>query len=162
VIIGHGDIASVLVDRPDRLFFASGVSNSSEVRESEYRREIDLLMMQERTAHLVYFGSLCIFYSETRYAMHKQQMESMVKALFARYTIIRLGNITWGTNFHTLINHLREMKRRGQPLDIQDVYRYIVDEEELRYWLSLIPEWSCELNIPGRRMKVAQIVKEFV
>lgn len=46
MILGNGDIASALrpVDRPDRLFFASGVSNSSETRLSEFNRERDLLL----------------------------------------------------------------------------------------------------------------------
>ena len=48
MIIGHGDIASALSNRKDRLYFASGVSNSSEIRESEYRREINLLLKQNR------------------------------------------------------------------------------------------------------------------
>jgi hypothetical protein len=41
-IVGNGDIASVLVDYPNRLFFASGVSNSLETREEEYQKEKDL------------------------------------------------------------------------------------------------------------------------
>lgn len=162
MIVGHGDIASALVDRADRLYFAAGVSNSDEVRESEYRREIDLLMAQDRSAHLAYFSSLCVFYSRSRYAVHKRSMEALVRALFQRYTIVRLGNITWGTNGHTLINHLREQRRRGEPLIIRDVYRYLVDREELRHWLDLIPEWPAEMNVTGRRMKVQQIIEEFV
>jgi hypothetical protein len=36
MIIGHGDIASVILDRIDRLYFASGVSNSAETDERAY------------------------------------------------------------------------------------------------------------------------------
>jgi hypothetical protein len=53
MIIGHGDIASAIIDRPDRLFFCSGVSNSGETRESEYTREYALLLNQPHDAHLV-------------------------------------------------------------------------------------------------------------
>ena len=60
-IIGHGDIASVLSDREDRIYFARGVSNSRETRESEYAREKTLLLQQEKIRHLVYFTSLSIF-----------------------------------------------------------------------------------------------------
>ena len=52
-IVGHGDIASVLSDREDRIYFASGVSNSQETRESEYAREKTLLLQQEKIRHLV-------------------------------------------------------------------------------------------------------------
>ncbi len=161
-IIGHGDIASALIDRPDRLYFAAGVSNSGETRLSEYQRELKLLAAQPEDAHLIYFSSLCVFYSETRYAKHKRQAERIVRDLWPRYTILRLGNITWGTNPHTLINFLRARHAAGLPLDIQLAYRYVVDRDEFRHWLGLIPDWPCEMNVPGRRMTVQQIVDEFV
>ena len=49
MITGSGDIASVLPNREDLHFFASGVSNSQETRESEYEREEDLLLEQDET-----------------------------------------------------------------------------------------------------------------
>lgn len=163
-ILGHGDIAKAFEGRPidEKLYFFSGVSNSRELRESEYQREIDLLLAQDKTSHLVYCSSLCVFYSNSRYSEHKRQMERLIKENFERYTILRLGNITWGDNPNTLINYLRNKKANGEPLEIQDVYRYIVDKEEFLHWVDMIPEWSCEMNIPGRRMKVEQIVEEFV
>lgn len=158
MIIGHGDISSVLKDRKGFIFFASGVSNSKEKRESEYEREIDLLTKQDRTKHLVYFSTLSIFYANTQYTRHKLFMESLIKKYFETYTIIRLGNITWGTNPHTIINYMKAHK----DAEIQDVYRYIVDKDEFLHWIDLIPDWSCEMNITGRRMKVQDIVKEYV
>src|SRR5512139_3351330 len=128
MIIGHGDIASVLVDRAGFTFFAAGVSNSRETLESEYQRERDLLSAQDKKTHLVYFSSLCVFYLGTPYAVHKRHQELYVKANFERWTIMRLGNITWGTNMSTIINHFREQRRRGVPMDVQDTYRYIVDQ----------------------------------
>lgn len=162
MIIGHGDLASVLVDRPDRCYFASGVSNSQETRESEYQREKNLLMGQPLDAHLVYFSSLSVFYADTRYAKHKRQMEKLVRYMFRSYTIVRLGNISWGTNPHTLLNHLRARAAAGLALDIQDTYRYVIDKPEFLHWMGLIPAWPCEMNLPGRRMTVRQIVDEFV
>ena len=160
-IIGHGDIASVLIDREDRIFFASGVSNSQETRESAYLREKTLLLAQEKIRHLVYFSSLSIFYSDTRYAQHKLEMETLVKANFPRYAIIRLGNITWGTNPHTIINSFRARIRRHEPLTIRDAYRYVVDKNEFLYWVSMIPPWSCEISITGQRLSIAQIVEKY-
>lgn len=155
MIIGHGDIASVLKDREDRVYFASGVSNSQEIRESEYEREIDLLSHQDPVRHLVYFSSLCVFYSDTRYAQHKRLMEDFVKEWFPHYTIMRLGNITWGENPHTLINYLRD----HPSAEIRDVYRYVVDKSEFLYWVDMIPPWNCEMNITGARMKVKDIME---
>ena len=162
MIIGHGDIAKAIRGRKDLLFFASGVSNSREKRESEYKREINLLLAQDQHKHLVYFSSLCIFYSNSRYAKHKKKMEDLVKKNFPHYTIIRMGNIIWGENPHTLINYLHKRAQKGKPLEIQDTYRYLVDKNEFLHWLGMIPKWNCEMNITGQRLKVAQIVKKYV
>lgn len=165
MILGHGDIARAIpahLDRPSWVWFASGVSNSAETRESEYAREAQLLGVQDREAHLIYFSSLCVFYSNNRYARHKGAMEDLVRNWFDAYTIIRLGTITWGRNPHLLINHLHAQHAAGLELDIQPVQRYVVDLAEFQNHLALLPEWSCEYNITGRRMTVQQIVDEYV
>lgn len=160
VIIGHGDIAFVLNDRRGWIYFAAGVSNSRETRESEYQREEDLLMKQNRNKHIVYFSSLCVFYSDNRYSRHKKQMEELVKKKFKHYTIIRMGNITWGKNPHTLINYFKNLIKKEQRIEIWDTYRYLINKEELLHWINLIPEWNSEMNITGARLKVGQIVKQ--
>lgn len=162
MILGHGDIASVLTDREDRLYFASGVSNSGETRRSEYEREKKLLLDQDRNRHLVYFSSLSVFYTDTLYSQHKRRMERLIKKHFKHYTIIRLGNITWGKNPHTIINHMRAQKALGKKLEIRNAYRYIVDQKEFLHWINLIPDWSCEMDITGRLLTINQIVKEYV
>lgn len=161
MIIGHGDIASVLPDKKKRLFFASGVSNSQETRESEYTREKTLLLKQDRKSHLVYFSTLAVFYGKTRYVRHKREMEALIKQEFPRYALVRLGNITWGTNPHTLINYFRDQIKKKKPIEIKDTYRYIIDQEEFLHWIDKIPEWSCEMNITGRRMRIKEIVDEY-
>lgn len=158
MIVGTGDIAKVLKDRKDFTFFASGVSNSSETKRSEFQRELSLLADQKRDKRLVYFSSLSVFYSNTPYANHKRQMEEAVKSLFYDYTIIRIGNISWGSNPHTLINFLKAHPKAP----IHDVYRYVIDKEEFLHWMDLIPNWNCEMNCPGQRLKVKEIVKKYV
>jgi nucleoside-diphosphate-sugar epimerase len=158
-ILGHGDIASVLKDRHDLLFFASGVSNSKETREEEYNREVQLMMQQDKNKHIVYFSSLCVFTSNSRYAQHKKMMEGTARSYFDKSTIIRIGNISFGVNPHTIINFLKNKIRLGEEIEIQDTFRYIVDKEEFLYWIGLIPDWSCEMNITGERMKVEEIVR---
>lgn len=161
-IIGNGDIAKVLkdVDVGKKLFFASGVSNSQEARESEYKREVDLLLEQDKNQHVIYISSLCVFYSDTRYAQHKRLMEKLIKNNFLKHTIIRIGNITWGTNPHTIINFFKNKIARKEDFEIKEVYRYLVAEDEFLYWINLIPKWNCEMNISGRKLKVSQIVEE--
>lgn len=157
MIIGNGDIASVLPDRKDFIFFASGVSNSQERGFKEFWREGRLLLDQPRNKRLVYFSSLSIFYKNSPYTRHKKQMEALVKATFKKHTIIRLGNITFGKNPHTLINYLRD----HPEAEIQNVYRYIIDKEEFLHWIDLIPKWNVEMNCPGQRMKVKEIKEKY-
>lgn len=167
MIIGNGDIAKALKPIPlcnkkGYVFFASGVSNSQEKRESEYQREKKLLLLQPKNKHLVYISSLCIFYSDNRYARHKKEMEEVVKKEFKHYTIIRLGNITWGNNPHTLINYFRNCKKQGKKFEVRDAYRYLIGKKEFQHWVNLIPPFNCEMNITGKKLKVSQIVKLYV
>lgn len=163
MILGTGDIGTALqeVDRQDLLFFASGVSNSKEKRRSEYQREVNLLLKQDRKKHIVYFSSLAIFESKSQYIFHKMNIEGLVKKHFQKYTIVRIGNITWGKNPHTLLNFMSNKIKNKEVFEIKDVYRYIVDKDEFLYWIKRIPEWSCEMNITGKRMKVIDIIKEY-
>ena len=163
MIIGHGDIASAIIDRPGFTFFASGVSNSGETRASEFRREWELLMACDRSEHVVYFSSLSIFYANGPYQQHKRNMEHWVKEHCPLHAIIRIGNITWGSNPYTLINHLRKRHAMNLKLDVQDVYRYVIDRPTFQAVIANIPtDQSFEFNAYGRRLKVAQIVDEFV
>lgn len=156
VIVGHGAIAQAIEDREDRLYFASGVSNSYETRESEYEREYQLLCSQRKDLRLVYFSSLLVFTSDRIYSRHKRAMEDFVKSHFPRWTIMRLGNITWATNPNQLFPFLKSFDE-SEPLD--ERYRYVLTEDEFRHWLSLIPEWNCEMNITGVRLKPIEILR---
>lgn len=160
-IIGHGDIAKILPARDDLLFFASGVSNSQETRESEYQREIALLSRQPRNKRIVYFSSLSVFYSDSRYANHKRAMELIIKKYSKYYCIIRIGNISWGNNPHTLINHFKNRIAEGRHITIENTYRCVIDKEEFLYWINMIPSWNVEMNCPGRLMKVEDIAREY-
>ena len=160
-IVGDGDIASVIRSAEPKtaglLFFASGVSNSQETDENEYEREIELLSMQDTKRHVVYFSSLSLFYYTNRYQDHKWQMETLVKEWFPKHTIVRLGNISWGDNPHTLINYLSNHPKAP----IRDEYRYVVDLPEFLHWMGLIPDWNCEMNVPGRMLKVKDIKERY-
>lgn len=157
MIVGNGDIAKALKDREGFIFFASGVSNSGEIPESEYQREIDLLLEQDISQRIVYFSSLAVFYSDTRYVQHKRDMEFIIKN-FPHYNIVRLGNIDWGMNPHTLINYLRA----HPEAKIRNEWRYICSKDEFQYWVSMIPEWNAELSIPGKRMKVKDVYEKYI
>jgi hypothetical protein len=154
--IGNGDIGSILPES-ELFFFASGVSNSQCTDEKEYKRERDLLLEQSKENHIVYFSSLAIFYSQTRYTQHKLDMEAMIKASFPKYCIVRLGNIDFGSNPNTLINYLKAHPKA----EIRDEYRYVISKDEFLHWISLIPTFSCEMNCPGTRLKVKEIKERY-
>lgn len=160
MIVGNGDIAQQLyrADKPFITFFASGVSNSKQECENEYQREIDLLMKQPKDQHLVYFSSLCIYYSQTRYAQHKVTVERLIKENFLTYTIVRLGNITWGKNKHTIINYFRGNHYNNETPYLEDGHRFVITEAEFCYWMQHLPIGTKnEMNIPGEMVSINEI-----
>jgi hypothetical protein len=163
-IIGHGAIAEALHDLPptDLLYFASGVANSREIRESEYDRERALLLSQPIDRHIVYFSSLCTFFEpDTRYSKHKMEMEDLVRNNFFGWTIVRIGNISWGQNPNQLVPFIRERLSKGEDFPIYDQQRHLLERDEFLYWTSLIPtDRNCEMNITGRNMRIVDIVEE--
>ena len=153
MVIGCGDIGSVLTHREHLTFFACGVSNSKELDPFEYEREARRLMNQDKSKRLVYFSSLSIYYSDTRYTRHKMFMEELVKQHFTKYCIIRLGNITWGKNPHTLLNFLKanpNAERRNET-------RYLINKDEFLHWINLIPNFNTEMNLTGKLINVKEL-----
>jgi hypothetical protein len=162
MILGNGDIAKTLieagVDRADILFFASGVSNSAETDKHVYHHEAELLNSQPINSHVVYFSSLCVYYSDSVYAHHKRTMEWRVSNGFKSYTILRLGNITWGTNPNTIINYFKSCYEKGIQPELQDTHRHLITKEEFIYWIKLIrPGINDVMNIPGEMVHVKEI-----
>lgn len=133
MIVGRGDIASVLNDRDGAIFFVSGVSNSNETRESEFMREIELLDKQDKTKCLFYLSSIAVddMSKNSQYLQHKRKMELLIKSNFENYNIIRIGNITWGNNPNTFINYIKNKIKNGEYVEIKDEYKYMIDKEQL-------------------------------
>lgn len=155
MVIGNGDIAAALkqIDREDVLFFASGVSNSRCTDVQAFEREASLMRSQDKTRHIVYISTLSIYYGESMYIDHKKYMENMVRA-FDSYTIIRIGNITWGDNPNTLINYLRH----NRDAVAHQVYRYLVDLPEFLHWVGMAKVGEKqEMNITGRMVWVPDL-----
>lgn len=162
MVIGNGDIAKTLIeeglDRPEFTFFASGVSNSRETKDECFRREVNKLHRLPCDCHVVYFSSLCIYYSDSIYADHKRAMEHRIKVEFKSYTIIRLGNISWGNNPHTIINHFKAEHAAGRIPLLRDTYRHIITREEFAYWMKSIRTGVNDImNIPGEFIHVNEI-----
>ena len=142
MIVGRGDIASILNDREGAIFFASGVSNSTETTQSEYWREIQLLDKQDKNKCLFYFSSISVddmSKIENEYLMHKRRMELLIKSNFKNYNIIRIGNISWGNNPNTFLNYIKNKIKNGEAVEIKDEYKYIIDKEQLLLLTDNLP-----------------------
>lgn len=159
MIIGKGDVANVLKDREGAIFFAAGVSDSMCEDRDEFRRERTLLLSLPKNLCLFYFGSISMYYKDSPYTRHKASMELAIKSNWVNYNIIRLGNITWGTNPKTFLNYLRRKKSLGEPIDFFDEYRYVVDEEQLLLLTNNLPlQGQNEINIFGRMAKPKDLI----
>jgi len=161
MIVGNGDIAGALREvnhDKDILFFASGVSNSQCTDQKQFDREHNLLLVQSRQSHIVYFSSLCIYHSITMYADHKYAMEELVRLSFDKHTIVRLGNITWGDNSNTMINYLRDKMHSDVPYQVYNEYRFIVNKEQFISSMNyVVDKRPAEINLRGERLKVSEI-----
>ena len=161
MIVGRGDIASVLNDRDGAIFFASGVSNSNETRESEFMREIELLDKQDKTKCIFYFSSITVddMSKNSQYLQHKRKMELLIKSNFENHNIIRIGNITWGSNPNTFINYIKNKKSKGESVEIKDEYKYVIDKEQLVLLTDNLPlTGQNTICVFGRMAKVAELV----
>ena len=164
MICGEGDIASVLTDRKEFLFFAAGVSNSSEKRESQYQRESVMLGAHIALANgmglsLVYFSSIACYFSNTRYTQHKLKMEMLIKAACNNFTIVRIGNIQWGNNPNTFINFIRAKQAKGEPVQIRDEWKYLINKEQLLFITDNLPTTGRnEISVFGDCKKVRDCI----
>lgn len=164
MIIGRGDIASILSDRKGFTFFAAGVSNSGETDESQYYREKKELAAQIAIVNafnecLVYFSSISCFFKVTRYTKHKLEMEEFIRENCKNYNIIRIGNITWGSNPNTFLNYIRNKKAKGEPVEIRDEWKYMISKEQLLLLTDNLPlTGKNEISVFGECKKVADLV----
>ena len=162
MIVGKGDIASILNDREGAIFFASGVSKSTETSESEFWREIELLDKQDKTKCLFYFSSITLDDMSkigNQYLTHKRRMELFIKSNFENYNIIRIGNITWGNNPNTFLNYIKNRIKNGEPVEIKDEFKYLIDKEQLLLLTDNLPlVGQNTISAFGRMAKVKELI----
>ena len=163
MIIGRGDIASILNDREGAIFFVSGVSNSLEKRESEYEREYKLLSEQDKTKCIFYISSITIDNKEkfeiSRYLQHKKQMEDYIKSNFKNYNIIRIGNIAWGSNPNTFLNYIKNKVKNNESFFLSDEYKFMINEKQLLSLTDNLPiDSQNQISVFGQMVKVKDLI----
>lgn len=142
MIIGKGLIATQFaeVDSDKILFFASGVSNSSESDPSQFMREQKLIeetIAQFPNLLFVYF-STCSIYDSSKYnspyVLHKLHMEEIIKEKASSYLILRVSNaVGKGGNPNLLMNYLYRQFMDQAALTIhQFATRNLIDVEDVK------------------------------
>ena len=148
-------------DREGAIFFASGVSKSTETNESEFWREIELLDKQDKSKCIFYFSSIAIddITKNNDYLAHKRKMVLFIKSNFENYNIIRIGNITWGNNPNTFINYIKNKIKKGEPVEIKDEFKYLIDKEQLILLTDNLPLIGQNtISVFGRMAKVKELI----
>lgn len=117
MLIGNGMMAKQFAkyqSNKDVMIFASGVSNSKEIRVSEFDREFNLLqkvIANNPNKHFVYFGTSSMYDPMARnspYVLHKLAMEEYVVESCKSYNIFRISQVIGRANNPTLVNFIIE------------------------------------------------------
>lgn len=160
MIIGRGLIANLFteVDLDEVVFFASGVSNSSETRMKEFLREQNLVeeTLSNNFEKLFIYFSTCSIYDSSKYnspyVLHKLHIEELIKQRAKHYLILRVSNaVGRGGNPNLLMNYLSKKILNKQDLVIhQHATRNLIDVEDvknitLKYIFS--KDWNKIINV---------------
>ncbi|QYR52729.1 NAD-dependent epimerase/dehydratase family protein [Lysobacter soyae] len=139
-IVGNGLLANAVRacgEEFDAVVFASGVSNSSETRASEFDREYAMLCthLEEYPASVVYFSTCSISdpdRANSPYVKHKLNMERLV-GQHPKHQIFRLPQVVGLTpNPHTLTNFIATHLQSGERFAIWgNAVRCLVDVEDV-------------------------------
>ena len=127
-------------DLEDVVFYASGVSNSLETDENQFRREENLIRktLDENPDKLFVYCSTCSIYDSSKnasaYVLHKLNMEHLVSTESSRYLIARVSNaVGKGGNPNLLMNYLFQSILNQKKIVIhQNATRNLIDVEDVR------------------------------
>ena len=143
MIIGKGMVAGALKNLSgwdNDILFSSGVSNSGELDEKKYQREIDLVKTNLEklipSATFVYFSTISIFdllKKENPYILHKLKIESIIKSSDVNHMILRLPNLVgFSSNPNTLTNYFADSIRINRTISLNRIaIRHLIDITDL-------------------------------
>lgn len=175
MIIGRGLIANLFteVDLDEVVFFASGVSNSSETRKEEFLREQNLVeqtLVNNPEKLFIYF-STCSIYDSSKYnslyVLHKLHIEEIIKQKAKHFLVLRVSNaVGRGGNPNLLMNYLSRQILNDQELVVhQHATRNLIDVEDVKdITLQYIQSnrWNRIVNVAyGENYFIPEIVEAF-
>lgn len=142
MIVGDGLIASLFAahDKENIIFFASGVSNSLEIRKEEFLREQNLIKetVRENPNKIFLYFSTCSIYdsskAESQYVLHKLRMEQLVAEHCPKYSVFRLSNaVGKGGNPNLLMNYLVRSVKNNEIISVHTkATRNLIDTEDVK------------------------------
>lgn len=158
MIIGTGLVARALGQKKwdeKYLFFASGVSNSKEPSNHQYHREITLVketLNNYPNLIFVYFSSTSIYdqhAKESKYVLHKLNVEQIVSKSALDYRIIRISNLVGnGANKSTVLEFLTKSIRTGTSFNLWgNLKRNLIDVDDFTNILKLQLDNSSEQKL---------------
>jgi len=144
MVIGSGLISKVFKEKysenENTIIFASGVSDSQEIKPSNFSREKELLLKtlrEHNTKQIIYFSTILIDYVSNQYYHHKKEMEDLIKTNSKNFIIFRIPQIIGESgNGNNLINYLVSNIKDGQEfvaynnikrsiMDVKDVFNIV-------------------------------------
>ena len=142
MIIGNGLIANVFRDYKGNdkyVIFASGVSDSTNMDESTFKREEQLLneittLYKEKI--IIYFSTCSIYDTQTKstpYVLHKLKMEELIIGKNINHLIFRVSNpIGFTKNTSTFFNYFIDKIKKDEQFELwNNSYRNIIDIEDM-------------------------------
>ncbi|WP_334125064.1 NAD-dependent epimerase/dehydratase family protein [Empedobacter brevis] len=175
MIIGRGLIANLFteVDSDEVVFFASGVSNSSETRKEEFLREQNLVeqTLANNPEKLFVYFSTCSIYDSSKYnslyVLHKLHIEEIIKQKAKHFLILRVSNAVGnGGNPNLLMNYLfRQILNNEELVVHQQATRNLIDVEDvknitLKYIVS--KDWNKIVNVAySENFNIPEIIEAF-
>ncbi|MBK2105433.1 NAD-dependent epimerase/dehydratase family protein [Francisella philomiragia] len=147
MVVGGGQLAQAFASYLDDdavIIFASGVSNSGCIEQSQFDREKNLLEATLRNnieKKIVYFSSCALSaddYPKNAYYIHKQRMEALIKKLSNKYYIFRIPQLFGSLKMHnTIINYIYNSIKNNHQLNIySDAYRYVIEIEDVKKFVD--------------------------
>lgn len=175
MIVGKGLIANLFteVDLDEVVFFASGVSNSSETRKGEFLREQNLVedTLANNPEKLFVYFSTCSIYDSSKYnslyVLHKLHIEEIIKQKAKHFLILRVSNaVGRGGNPNLLMNYLSRQILNDQELVVhQQATRNLIDVEDvknitMKYIAS--KDWNKIINVAYKEnFNIPEIIEVF-
>lgn len=174
MIVGNGMMANAMrfIDRDDTVFFCSGVSNSSELNESAFLREYNLLIEYAHlNKKLIYFSSYFVNFENYRqksYYNHKFKIEQLIQSSFKNYAIYRLPQVVgFSGNPNTLTNFIYNKIISSETIPIfKNAKRNLIDVECIRKVVDHINKYNLFNNeiinlISTHNYNIEDIIRAF-